>query len=139
MNIHIFDKKFCKDMGIPRLSIKIGHYCHDSCGHYDCRKKRLCYPKLLYKVTILLFRLKIVSITPDHGKYSGTKYCPHELETVKDCNNCLYHAGYDEDSNGLCSNENYMNMSIDEINNAIDNGFIRCRYWEPNESYKPKQ
>ena len=138
--IHIMSKDAQRELHCPRIHINIGKYCYDSCGIYECPLKKFTYPDAINKFLNWLYRKNILSVSKVSGRFSGTKYCVHSLDTVKTCDNCIYADGYDDDCNGLCSNENYANMSPGELRRDIDNGmWYHCRYWEPNSEYTSKR
>lgn len=120
---------------VPFLHIEIGRYCFDSCdkswSECRCGDSKYRY-KWVNTIIDWLWSHKIVGIRKTSGQYSGTIYCPYKLDTIKTCHNCKHDGGYDIDCNGLCINEKYRSMTIDEMNEDFANGLIHlCRYWEP--------
>lgn len=141
MKIHLFPKEIRNDPlmnSSPRLCLFIGRYCYESCYGRECKLKKHNYSKVIVRLTSLLYKYGIVLITKDPGQYSGTKYCPHKLDTIKKCDNCKFAAGYDENYKGLCSSKDHRNMTPEEHREDMDNDemvFNRCRFWEPGRNY----
>ena len=137
MNIWLARKEDVEQLEFkpPRLHIQIGHNCCEPCEHNlkgDCK---LCNPhwgRLIETIVNWLWKCRIVAISKEYGRFSGTKYCPSKLDVIRTCYNCAHQDGVDDNCDGICGNEDYYNMTTEQLQEDMDNGLHHlCRYWKP--------
>ena len=126
------------------ITIIHGYNCLDSI-YCDCSKK--CkhldsfrfhnwsvrfHNYFKYHLRINLPRLLYICKKPSH--LSGTTKCPFNKPRFYRCHHCKYDAGMDDDYNGICSNDSYINLNKEgrSIEHYVE-GQIVCKFFDKNE------
>ena len=126
------------------ITITHGYYCLDS-SYCDCRNK--CKHSRGFKfhnwsVNVRRFFQYRLHIKLPHILYigkkdawlSGTTKCPFNKPRRYTCNHCKFQGGYDEDLNGLCSNEEYIRLNKEgrSMEHYVE-GQSYCKFFEKDE------
>lgn len=126
---------------ITGICIICGYECWDN-QYCDCANKCKYKPRFTFhnwSVAVRRFferklHIKLpcwLYINKQHTYLSGTTKCPYHKERIYTCGHCKYQAGYDENLEGLCGNEERLRLGREgRMAEISDYGKGRCKLFE---------